>query len=257
MEAETLRTHLAKSFGDAISVRTRRPGRVFQLCVPAYLPDGDAANIFVQQQRGALRVSDLGHTRMRISYTREIDEPVENKLAALAERHGFFFGDGQFFCEVASGDLAAAVFGLTQIEGEAEAILEPRRAREDTRAFHAAVRDALIAVFGERCKLDEYAESDKERAFGVEAVIYGPSTSTAVAIVANDVEAERAVGTYGHRGREFRFWTALPRDVNDLTRTSRTRLMKTHLVPMPTYEPDAGAIRSAFARMAFDVSPAG
>jgi hypothetical protein len=64
---------------------------------------GDAALVFVRpEEDGRVTLTDLGHTCMRLSYTRRLTEKTDAVLRALAERHGFTLKQG----EIASNDAA-------------------------------------------------------------------------------------------------------------------------------------------------------
>ena len=68
---DSLRDAFTTGLDAAARVRVRRPGSLFQVELPAYMGDGDAAAIYVRPgKNGSVILTDLGSTRTRISYQR-------------------------------------------------------------------------------------------------------------------------------------------------------------------------------------------
>lgn len=116
---------LLRSFRDglntAIRVRARRPNKLYQIELPAFMGDGDGAQIYVESgDKGKVVMTDLGATCMRISYTTKITKKVEAQLARLAEPQGFSYVDGEFRAEIPLTELMPAALGLLQIQAQAE-----------------------------------------------------------------------------------------------------------------------------------------
>jgi len=247
---------LTDSFGIAVHVRTRRPGKILQVDLPAYLGDGDAATIFVEPLHdGSVRVSDLGHTRMRASYVADVGDAEDENLARLSAKHGFELTDGSLVCVTSTADILPAVMGLAQIESEADVSIA-RGSMRGIRAdeFREIVRQALVEAFSEKCRLDYHEDSDPEGLFAMDALIE-TERPIGVAIVPNDIEAERAVAARykmqdaltSKRGS----FVAIPKDINRLSNKTRSRLMKAFLVPVPVYEEEKGAgVRSKLEQLA-------
>jgi hypothetical protein len=79
---------LRSQFNNYVDVRERRPG-IYQLVAPLYHDDGDMVDIFLESKNGIVRVSDLGMTLMRLSYSYDIDTPNKERIfhRILAENH--------------------------------------------------------------------------------------------------------------------------------------------------------------------------
>jgi len=130
MNSEELATLLRTAFGERASVRALRPNRLYQITLPVYLADGDAAFIFVEPtDDGRLVMSDMGQTSMRLSYTRASSDSSARALERLAERHGFSLQDGTIRTHVRNNEIVAGALGLLQIEAEAEATITAAIAR--------------------------------------------------------------------------------------------------------------------------------
>jgi hypothetical protein len=79
MDNTTYLEMLRAQFNNYVDLRERRPG-VYQLIVPLYHEDGDMVDIFLEDRDGLVRVSDLGMTLMRLSYSYDIDTPNKERI---------------------------------------------------------------------------------------------------------------------------------------------------------------------------------
>lgn len=110
------------ALGSHANVRARRP-RLYQISVPAFFADGDGAGIYAELlDDGRIKLTDLGSTYMRLTYSGDVSSAQETVLERLAKGHGFLFeDDGALSSTVTTAELAAGVFGLVQVEAEAAA----------------------------------------------------------------------------------------------------------------------------------------
>jgi hypothetical protein len=248
MTSESLAAAVRSGFGTAASLRVRRPGKIFQVEVPAFLDDGDGVQLYLEPA-GSEKwlVSDLGQTLMRISYTRPIDDAAMSHVGRLAERNGFKITEGAIGVEVPMAELVPALFGLAQVQAVAEATLRaPKHRGPRAEDFRELVMSALREAFKER--LREHVVLDSEEAFTVDAVIEGPRP-LGVFAVPNDLEAERAIGTcLRAKALDVRDWVAIPRDIDDFTNKTRARLVDTFLIARATF--DGPAVGARLERMA-------
>ncbi len=225
--SELLAAAIARGFGDAATLRTCRPGRLFQVEVPAFLPDGDGVQLYIEPGEGEnlIRVTDIGQTTMRLSYTRDIDDAATAALERTARRNGFALEDGTLSVEVREQELIAALFGLAQIQAVAEATIRPAkhrgpRAEEFREIVLSVLREVFAANLQERVPLPASPEL-----YEVDAILHG-DRPIAIFAVPSDIEAERAVACR-FRGQELpvRDWLAVPRDIEALSAKSRDRLI--------------------------------
>jgi len=73
---------LRREFNSHIQVRERRPN-LYQLVLPLFHEDGDLVELYVEpldSDQARFRVTDLGSTLMRLSYTFEIDTENKSKI---------------------------------------------------------------------------------------------------------------------------------------------------------------------------------
>ena len=243
MRAQDLEDTLRRAWGESTRVVARRPGKVYELDVPAYLSDGDAASVFaLPLPDGQIRLTDLGHTASRIGYTRNLTARIEDLLARLAERNGFNLVDWEIRADVPPAELLAGAMGLVQIQSSAEAAISTGlRAAVSAERFREIVRETIREAF----PAAQVGFSDPHGEYSIDAVIEGPRAVVGIAAVPSDIEAERAVAAKlkldPYLQKELgpdraRRWIALPRDINALSAPSRTRLMREYLAPIPVFE---------------------
>lgn len=242
MEADELNERLRAGFGSTAQVRARRPGKLFQIELPAYLADGDAATIFVRPELdGRVTITDLGHTCMRLSYVRPVSGTAENTIRRIAERHGFKFHQGQIFSAVTTEDLFTSALRLAQIESEVEAAVPVRASRElRLEQFRTIVRDAIREAFA-RVTFDYYDQArDPEALYALDAVVPGPEKVLGLAVMPTELEAEHAVATRLFLKPVLEsqaspvLWVALPSDLGSFREKTRARVEASFMTPMPT-----------------------
>lgn len=249
MNATDLTQLLHTAFGERTLVSARRPDRLFQIAIPAYLTDGDAPSIYVEPlDADRVLMSDQGMTAMRLSYTSAVNDASMNALARLAEQHGFRLQEGSLVAEVKTGEIIAGALGLLQIESEAEATVKASVARgKHGEQFKAMILEVLQASFKEECQVSYHDEAiDPKRMWGMDARIAVGAKDLLIAVTPNEAEAERAMASklfmelHAPTGpgvaKPNRQWIAIPRDANELESRTRLRLMQQYLVPVPRYE---------------------
>lgn len=242
MTKDDLSAILTKRFGESVSLRARRPS-LYQVSLPAYLGDGDGATVFVEQlDNDHVRMTDLGHTLMRLSYTRKIDETCSRAVERLAHLHGFTLLDGAITCDVAKDEILAGILGLVQIEAEAEASIVVATTRlQRSEKFRAEVKKVLTTLFGSKCVLDYHTEDDPDGLYSIDAKIEG-RTQAFVAVASVDLDAERAVQAKLHMMKvgpglaKASHWVAVPRDLEKFSSRTRMRLSKEFISPIPKYD---------------------
>jgi hypothetical protein len=242
LSTKILTQAIQAGFGDAVTISARRPGRIFQVTVPAYLPDGDAALLFVEPtgQEGIVRVSDLAHTMMRLSYTIDDEEDAAVRLEQFAARQGFDLVEGSLTASVPVGELLGALLGLAQVEATAEfALAAPALRGPRPEEFRAMVIEALRREFRDALELGVLPPGESSRDFEVDAIVR-QDRPVAIAIVPTDLEAERAVGTrFKAKALDVKHWVAIPRDVEKLSRKTRERLTDAFFLAGSKYDESA------------------
>ena len=97
----------------------RRPDEVVMLRAGFTFPDGDGYPIYLSESPGGgIRLSDRGHTLMRISYEHDIDSYMDGTRGMLMERimaeTGIHWDGGAFCLDTASERLSESVFTFGQ-----------------------------------------------------------------------------------------------------------------------------------------------
>lgn len=229
-------------FGPDVLVSARRPGKIFQVDLPAFMADGDAVSAFIQpgSTRDLFRVTDLANTLMRLTYEQDLTPEMELELEELADRNGFSVREGEVFVETTRRELSAALMGMVQIQACAEAIIRPRTAAAPrAEDFRRLVIEALRAEFRDLVRERVARDKDSEE-FAIDAVVDLPRP-IAVAAVPNDLEAERAIANklqWGPEQTRFK-WLAVPRDLEKLQRKTKGRLISAYFIAGPEFEPAA------------------
>jgi hypothetical protein len=256
MDAESLTAKITESFGRSARVRARRPRSLYQVEIPAFLSDGDAAQVYLREiDSGEVEMTDLGHTTMRLSYTRKISAEVEEALTRLGERHGFRFESGEFSARMPFNEITAGAIGLAQIEAAAEAVVEASaRHRVSERRFREMVRTILRDAFREACEFDYFDRvADPQGNYAIDALVRPGRNALVISVVPSQMEAERAVGNRLFLEpylKEPHHWVALPRDINKLPDKTRARLMSSYLVPVPSVEQEPDAVPERLRQLA-------
>lgn len=244
MEIESLTRDLQARFGAGLSVETRRPHSVYQIQVPAFLADGDIAQVFVcPAPDGRVRITDLGATRMRLSYTRQLTGRLELTLEGIAQRHGFSLVSGEIQTTTASGELVAGIIGLIQVESAAEVAIDTAvRRAESSESFAQAVRESLQLAFKGQADIQYHLPDDVEGLYTADAVLrLGQKRAAGICIVTTDGTADRAVMTklyFDARAKKNAptRWFSIARNINALGERARSRLIKEAPVVVPVFD---------------------
>lgn len=248
MEVAEISKLLHAGFGSEASVRARRPGALFQVNLPAFLADGDAVAVYLRPgDDGRFKMTDLGHTCMRLSYSRKLTNDVLATVADLAQKHGFSLDEQRLSATIQPGDILGAALGMIQIQSEAEAVVARTISRgKQSDSFRRSVREMLGETFGDRVVFDYHEPGDKDGLYSIDAMVSGHAASIGIAIAPSTVDAERAVAAKMHLAAALpggrRRWVAIPRDVSALDKKTQLRLMKEYLVPVPKFEDERDAI---------------
>jgi hypothetical protein len=253
--AESLRDAFATGLDAAARIRVRRPGSLFQVELPAFMGDGDAAAIYVRPgKNGSVVLTDLGSTRTRISYQRKPSADLDDELSQLAHLQGLRLEEGEIRTEVEVRDILAAALGLLQVEAQAErlAVATKRRSHEAAQ-FRGQVLDLLHHIFRDLLKEPFFdAKADPEALYEVDALVQS-AKPLAIAVVPGDLDAERAVGAklaLQKAAPPKTRWIAIPRDMERLTSKTRKRLVREYITAGSSFEEDRGIVEERLRDLA-------
>jgi hypothetical protein len=246
VDDKDLTEQLHAGFGSTARVVTRRPGIIYQVELPAFLADGDAATVFVRPDtEGHVLITDLGQTCMRLSYSRGLTASVTEAVEQLAERHGFKFDDGQIFARVPIRELFASAMALAQTEAETEAHIRARAPKEmASERFKVAVREVLREAFGPHAIMDYRSAKDPQGLYTLDAFVKQNHSNVGFAFVPSEADAERAVATKlmltplleDSQVGKVR-WVALPRNMESLPKKTQARIENAFEVPIRAIRP--------------------
>lgn len=121
---------------------------VHQLYIPAYYPDGDMMDIYIEQTgKDAFRVCDYGTALMRLSYTYELNSERKKKiLLDILHENGADFEDGNIFIETPLSRLDSAVMQFVQILSQVSSMRQYQRTVEQT-AFYEEIHQFIYSRF--------------------------------------------------------------------------------------------------------------
>lgn len=122
---EDLKKLVTRVLGESVTVHKMRLPGLYGLHVPAYLDDNDGVGVYVKLlPSGRLVVTDMATTVMRLSFTMEIDDRVDEALTRLAKSRDLEREGGQICAYPDESELAATVYALIQTCTVAEATIE-------------------------------------------------------------------------------------------------------------------------------------
>lgn len=80
--------------------------RILQVHIPIYHPDGDMIQVYIEESDdGQLRITDFGHTIMRLSFTQDVDNPTTwDSIHEILRHHQVKEHDGSFYIDLPEGE---------------------------------------------------------------------------------------------------------------------------------------------------------
>ena len=114
IKIEELQSTLCKALCTDITLVPKREDLLL-IENPFYFPDGDPYQIYVRElPAGSLRLSDMGHTMMHLSYENDIDKFREGTRGEIFDKilaeMGINEQNGQFYIDCNPEDLANTIF---------------------------------------------------------------------------------------------------------------------------------------------------
>ena len=154
LDIDALRTLLYERLCEEVRVETR-PDGALMLRTRFGFPDGDRMPIHLSESSsGSLRLSDRGHTLMRISYDHDIDSFMDGTRGMILERimgeTGLSWdGDGGGFCfDTAPERLPDAIFTFGQALTRVYSLTLLSRSNVGS-TFYDDLADVLVSYVGE------------------------------------------------------------------------------------------------------------
>jgi len=139
----------------------KKNDRLISIETPFYFADGDPYQIYIKEMPGGiLRLTDMGHTMMHLSYENDIDkfrEGTRGKIFDLIKSETFIEEDnGEFFIDTPLENLGYSIFRLGQALTKINDLTFLNRARAES-TFYEDLQEQLFKVVGrEKVKKDYY-----------------------------------------------------------------------------------------------------
>lgn len=167
IDVEILQKSLCSLMCADIQIRQKN-GNLLAVDTPFCFPDGDPYQIYIKEMPGGiLRLSDMGHTLMHLSYDNEMDKFREGtrgsllnqiKAETLVEEN-----DGEFYIETELANLGSTVFRLGQAITKIYDLTFLNRARAES-TFYEDLNEQLVRIVGQEKVVKDYFYEGMENA---------------------------------------------------------------------------------------------
>ena len=258
LDLNALERHLCDSLCEEVRLTRRPDGRVM-LRTDFQFPDGDRFPIHVSETgTGGIRLSDIGHTLMHLSYEHDIDAFLDGTRGQLIERivgeSGISQEGGVFHVDTPIDGLSSAIFRFGQALTRVYDLTFLSRSHVRS-TFYDDLRDLLVSLVDEDklepdYLLDELANAE---AYPVDYRIEGRAdTPLFVYGVPNRDKARLATITLSHFNRhEIRYESLLIfEDQAEIPRLDLARLSDVGGEMISSLESHADLERKLLARVA-------
>lgn len=137
---------------------------LFAVETPFFFADGDPYQIYIKEMPGGIiRLTDMGHTMMHLSYENDIDKFREGTRGKIFEQiKGETFIeeiDGEFYIETPTNDLGFNIFRFGQALTKIYDLTFLNRARAES-TFYEDLKEQLYKIVGEeKIKKDYYIDN--------------------------------------------------------------------------------------------------
>jgi len=166
-EIEKLQQTLCSLFCAEVKIRPKN-GKLFAIETPFFFADGDPYQLYIRERPGGIiRLTDMGHTMMHLSYDNDIDkfrEGTRGKILEQIKSETFIEEDnGEFYIDTTVENLAISVFRLGQALTKINDLTFLNRARAES-TFYEDLKEQLFKIIGEEKVTKDYYYEDMENA---------------------------------------------------------------------------------------------
>lgn len=161
-----------------VRIRTKSD-KLLSIETPFYFADGDPHQIYLREMPGGIvRLTDMGHTMMHLSYDNDIDkfkEGTRGKIFEQIKAETFIEeGDGEIFIDTSIDKLGVNIFRLGQALTKINDLTFLNRARAES-TFYEDLQEQLYKIVGEeKIKKDYfYEEIENARDYPIDYRIEG------------------------------------------------------------------------------------
>ena len=164
---EELQNKLCNSFCAEIRV-SKKDDNLIRIETPFYFPDGDPYQIYLTEiATGGFRITDMGHTLMRLSYENDIDKMRKgakgNLLQQIQIELGILEDDGEFYIESTANEIHFHIFKLGQAITKIHDLTFLNQIRVEN-TFYEDLKYRIYAIIPEEKIAPDYLYSAMENA---------------------------------------------------------------------------------------------
>ena len=161
-----------------VKIRRKNP-TLLSVDTPFYFPDGDPYQLFIREMPGGIiRLTDMGHTMMHLSYENDIEKFRDGTRGRLLEQIKaetcIDEKDGEFYIDTPINKLGFNVFKLGQAITKINDLTFLNRAKSES-SFYEDLQELLYKIVGEdKVKRDYYYEGiENSRDYPIDYCIDG------------------------------------------------------------------------------------
>jgi len=161
-----------------VSVRSTN-GNLVAVDTPFYFSDGDPYQLYIREMPGGvLRLTDMGHTMMHLSYENDIDKFREGTRGRLFDQikaeTSVEEDNGEFYIETPIENLGFNIFRLGQALTKINDLTFLNRARAES-TFYEDLQEQLVRVVGDdKIRRDYYFDGmENSRDYPIDYLIEG------------------------------------------------------------------------------------
>jgi len=159
LDIEKLQSILCSLMCAQVNLRKKNDS-LLSIETPFYFPDGDPYQIYIKEMpNGILRLTDMGHTMLHLSYDNDVSkfrEGTRGKLFDQIKAETLLEEDnGAFYIETELNNLGFNIFRLGQALTKINDLTFLNRARAES-TFYEDLREQLVKIIGEENMIRDY-----------------------------------------------------------------------------------------------------
>lgn len=149
-------------------VNIREKKNFLQVETPFFFPDGDPYQLYIKELPGGnMRLTDMGHTLMHLSYDNDIDKFNEGTRGKIFEqiKSEMFVeeNDGEFYIDTPAENVGINIFRMGQALTKVNDLTFLNRIRAES-TFYEDLQEQLYRVIGEEKVIKDYFFDSMENA---------------------------------------------------------------------------------------------
>lgn len=166
-DIKTIQDKLCSLMCAEVNIRPKN-GKLAMVETPFFFPDGDPYQIYIKEMPGGLlRLTDMGHTMMHLSYENDIDKFREGTRGKLFDQikaeTAVVEDNGEFYIETSIETLGINIFRLGQAITKINDLTFLNRLRAES-TFYDDLKEQLFKIIGEDRVIKDYYYEDMDNA---------------------------------------------------------------------------------------------